>query len=247
MQAVYKILDEDAKKHVTDYIKTKVITGNIVNTIIKLYNDVSEEKKFNDEYFQSAYQMSVTPLFEFYLGRLFFHYFKIRGIEAVVYLRKQTQKCAPDIRIEQKGKTKAIIEVKIKGGWIQPFFSQERYDNDIEKKNNNIRDFNPQEIVDKQNDQINKYNEIFGNPLVFVLLPTFNMIHRKKYKATIESYKIVFHKRTGLPKKNLVVLSKNLILNLSKAKKTDNLDLTNDFEFMFESIIKKIRPTTVST
>ena len=73
------------------------------------------------------------------------------------------------------------------------------------------------------------------------------MIHRKKYKATIESYKIVFYKRTGLPKKNLVVLSNNLILNLSKAKKTDNLDLTNDFEFMFESIIKKIRPTTVST
>lgn len=247
MKEVYISLDAKARIHSAEYSETGRITKNVIETIIQLYKDVSYEKEYNDYNFQSAYQMSVTPLFEFYLGRLFYNYFKQHKIDAIVYLRKQINKCAPDIRIEQKGKTKAIIEVKIKGGWIQPFFSQERYDDDVIKNSNKTRPFNPQTIVDKQNEQLQKYNVLFDNPIVFVLLPTFNMIHRQKYTATLSDYKIVFHKRTGLPKKNLVVLSNNLLLNLGQIKESDAFDLTNEFEFMFDTIKRKFRPTTAST
>ncbi len=103
-----------------------------------------------------------------------------------VYLRCQKGKTAPDIRIEHNGKTLAIIEIKAKAGWIQPFFSSERAMKDMAKLQDGKSDFNPDDLIKRVKDQFRKYYETYGiiPGQVFVLLPSLALVHRKKFART---------------------------------------------------------------
>jgi hypothetical protein len=152
-------------------------------------------------------------------------------------LRGQKSKCAPDIRIEKGGKTIFVLEIKAKAGWIQAFISPETY-----KKDKENGKYNPDDVVKKQNEQLFKYKKIFNTNNIYMFLPTLESAHRKKHKTTYGDYKINFNKNTDLPKNNLIILSKDLNLNLSRKNIDENTiskeKLTNEFEMMLNKIIK---------
>lgn len=233
----YAKVDRMANQHAELFMSTNKISSEIVNMIIELYNDVKIEKQYNSSFFESAYQMSITPLFEFYLARFLFHT-SLRGNYGwKIFLRRQIGKSAPDLRIEKDGRTIGIIEVKIKGGWIQAFFSEERFNNDKTRLALGKSKYNPQELINNQNNQLQKYKEAFHDPLVFMLLPTFNMVHRKYYSANYQSYKDNFTKNTGKDKRYLVVMSRNLRLNLAKVISDSDIMITDEFENMMNEIL----------
>lgn len=234
----YAKIDQKASQHAELFMNMNKITTEIVNMIIELYNDVKIEKQYDSSFFESAYQMSITPLFEFYLARFLFHTSLRRKYGWKIFLRRQIGKCAPDLRIEKDGRTIGIIEVKIKGGWIQSFFSEERFKNDKTRLAQGKSKYDPQETINSQNIQLQKYKEAFHDPLVFMLLPTFNMVHRKHYSANYQSYKDNFTRNTGKDGRFLVVMSRNLRLNLAEVISDSDMMITNEFENMMNEILK---------
>src|SRR5690606_14041577 len=147
-------------------ITQRPLTGNeytesVLNTTARLYRSAKSEISFADEHFESAYHSPITGDLEFFLARVLYWYSRHNALGWKIYLRRQTQKVAPDIRVEVGGKTIAVIEVKAKAGFQQCCYSRERFEYDRERFNSKKCSTDPQELVDRLRGQITKYMAAF--------------------------------------------------------------------------------------
>jgi hypothetical protein len=232
-------IDERAKHLARSFVDGEQITENLLKTIIELYDSAQIEKDIIDDNFEVAYHTPVTGELELLIARILFHYSKSKELGWKIFLRRQVQKTAPDIRIEINNKTIAIIEIKAKGGWIQPFLSPERYANDKVKFNLD-NSFNPDSLILRQKNQLDKYKTTFeiNKSNIYFFLPTLALVHRKKYETSIDEYYEYFTKTSGLPKNNYILLSENRRLDLAYKPNLDQLQPTNNFEWMLKDLFE---------
>jgi hypothetical protein len=238
--ALLNELDRRAKLLAREATVGKMITPRIMTTINELYLSAKVEQISMGENFESAYHTAITGELEFFIARIHSHYSTVRKLEWKILLRRQESKSVPDIRIVRGEKTLAIIEIKAKGGWIQPFFSEDRYLRDKERFDKGAS-FNPDEMIRKEKEKLEKNQVKFNLERgdIYFLLPTLTLVHRKKYSATFDDYQNYFERTSGLPKQNYILLSKSLRLNLSGKFDQDNLQPTNDFERMLNELALK--------
>lgn len=242
----YNIIDTLAKNIARDFSENRDITQKILKSIWGLYSSVGSEKRFSDDHFKCAYHNPVTSELEFFISRILYHYSDINSLGWNILLRKQSKGKdgklhVPDILIKKNDKSLAIVEIKAKAGWIQPFFSSERVQKDLKRKHEGKSDYDPIEKIGQIRKGLEAYAYNFDLPYqkVYLLLPTLAMVHRKKSKRTIEDYKADFAKNSGLNKDNLILLSDNLNLNLdSRDLKDSELSPTKDFEDFINEIQK---------
>lgn len=232
-------IDKIARSISEEYILGQKITERVLETIIDLYQSAKVEQKFKDEYFETAYHSPITGELEFFIARILFHYSALVDKKWKIYLRRQESKTAPDIRLLKDDKTFAIIEVKAKAGWIQPFLSSERYQHDKNRLANGKSIFDPDDLISNSKNQLNKYFTTFGltNNDIFLFLPTLALVHRKKYLTELPEYYTYFASTSGLPAENLILLSNNMRLDLSY--KTTDLDPTDNFEKLMSILATK--------
>ena len=199
----------------------KPFTSLLLEDIHSLYMSAKVETSFKDGRFDCAYHNPVTSEFEFLVSRIIYHAHPDLGI----YLRRQVNGTAPDIRMERGGKTIAIIEIKAKAGWMQAFFSKEREAKYLAKFNSGKSDKDPRKQIAEIRGQLLKYSNKFGigKDRIFMLLPTFALVHRKKSQRTMNDYLADFETNSTLSKDNLLIMSNNLRLDLGKK----TLDSTN--------------------
>lgn len=223
---------ESAAKLSTDGTE---ISALVLKTIVELYKAAKAESSFTNDKFETAYHSPITGELEFLVARILYHYSSVNGRGWKILLRRQVNKTAPDIRIEVQGKTIAVIEVKAKAGWIQPFFSAERYALD-EAKFAEGGDLNPELLVQGVRRQLDKYRVAFGlsENDVFMLLPTLALVHRKKSETDLGGYLTNFESNSGLPAANLILLSGNINLDLSY--KIGELEPTDGFERLLQGL-----------
>lgn len=236
----YISLDDSAKNIAISFTNNLKISEVILNQIINLYGKAKIEQHFKDDFFDSSYHAPITGDFEFFISRILYNLSKVKNKSWKILLRKQEKKYAPDIRIVRDGKTLFIVEIKAKAGWIQCFFSPDRYENDLNRFNTGRKpDFNPDDLNERVRKQFNNYHDAYNLPKnnIFLLLPTFALVHRKKYKTDLEQYYDFFEKQSGLPKNNLILLSSNLDLDLSNPK-DKILSPTDDFDNFLNYIIE---------
>jgi hypothetical protein len=218
------------------------ITEEILKAIITLYDSAKIEQYFKeDDLFDSAYHTPITGEFEFFIARILYHLSNVKKCNWKILLRKQENKTAPDIRLLKNNKTIAVIEIKAKAGWMQCFFSPERLDSDIKRFESHKSKLNPLDLIENQKNQLKKYYETFEitNRDVFLLLPTFALVHRKKYTTELTGYYDYFEHNSGLPKENFILLSENLHLNLSKPNPNgEGLMPTSNFENLLTKLLK---------
>jgi hypothetical protein len=233
----YQSIDENAKDISQSFVAKMPITEKILKSIIEMYESAKVEQYFKDDYFESAYHSAITGELEFYISRILYHLSKFYNKKWKILLRRQENKTAPDIRIIRDEKTLAIIEIKAKAGWIQPFLSPERYKNDKEKLKSGKSDYNPDNLITNSRNQLKKYFDTFNisNEDVFLFLPTLALVHRKKYITDLNGYYDYFEKTSGLPGENLILLSSNKRLDLSY--KTDDLSPTDNFEKLLSKLL----------
>ena len=151
------------------------ISELILRTTGELYQAAKIEREFEETgRFEVAYHSPITGELEFLVARILFHFSKLRNKNWNVLLRRQVAKTTPDIRIEVNGTAIAVIEIKAKAGFMQPFFSKERFEKDQARLEANLSDFDPVEFVANSKKQLDKYRKAFGlNPEdIFLLLPT---------------------------------------------------------------------------
>jgi len=235
--AVLYEIDRQANIIALDFVKGKLISETIIKTIIELYSSAQVERVLKDDHFEAAYHATVTGEVEFLISRILYHYSIKKNLEWKIYLRRQKDKVAPDIRIDIKNKTISIIEIKARGSWIQPFLSKERYENDKIKLANGHK-FDPDEMINNQRNQLAKYMKVFDltKSEIFYLLPTLDGVHRLKYKSKLNDYFNYFGKTSQIPKENFILLSTNMSLNLGCKPDLGNLQPTNHFESMVTRI-----------
>lgn len=226
----YQDIDENAYMIASEFVQKRPITEKVLNAIISMYESAKVEHHFKDDFFDTAYHSPITGELEFFISRVLYHESKLLKKNWKILLRKQEQKTAPDIRLLKDNKTFAIIEIKAKAGWIQPFLSPERYQHDKQRLNNGETNFDPAHLIQNSKNQLRKYFDTFGitNNDVFLFLPTLALVHRKKYNTDLNGYYEYFATTSGLPKENLILLSKNKRLDLSY--RTNELLPTNDLE-----------------
>lgn len=239
--ALLQEVDLRAKSIASEFVKGNLITAKILRTIVELYSSAQVEQLLKDEYFEAAYHAPVTGELEFFISRILFYYSESNKLQWKIHLRKQKSKVAPDIRISKNGETISVIEIKAKGGWIQPFLSLERYERDVAKYNTGNYHMNPEEVITKQRLQLSKYESKFGLQKndIYYFLPTLALVHREKYASTISDYYEYFSSTSYLPKENFILLSNNRRLDLSSKPNLDNLEPTDNFERMIREISKK--------
>lgn len=234
----FNYLDRKARHIARKLTKKQKVTKLLLDYISELYDSANTEKDFSNDNFQSAYHQPITSELEFLLARIFYHFSNMQKLGWSIRLRKQKKSdrigklVAPDIQIEKKGKVIAVIEIKAKAGWMQTFFSDKRALSDKEKG----RD--PEKIIKKARDQLMKYSCIDGcnKNKIFVFLPTFAHVDRKKYNDTVENYRKTFANNSTLNKENLIVLSRNASLNLSATNERKTYLPTEDFERFIKNI-----------
>lgn len=240
----YQELDLSALKIAQDLTSKKDVSVAIMQVIIDLYKAAKVEQQFvAEQKFESAYHSPITSELEFFISRILFHYSDVNKLGWKILLRRQVKKTAPDIRIERDGKTYAIIEIKAKAGWIQPFLSKDRYDYDVQRLLDKKSKFNPDDLIKASKAQLEKYMQTFnvevGN--IFFLLPTLILVHRKRYEKELYEYTEYFSKTSGLPSDNLILLSKNMRLDLSNVSDNGKLDATKSFEYMIFRLHKDLK------
>jgi hypothetical protein len=215
------------------------ISETILRTLAQLYIAAKVEKEFEDDLFETAYHSPVTGELEFFIARILYHYSARNGRGWKVLLRRQERKTAPDIRLTKGGITFAVIEIKAKAGWMQGFFSPERFARDKAKFDLNEGALDPNVGNVKSRDQLEKYFNTFDIRAehVFLLLPTLALVHRKKSKMDLAGYYDYFSQTSGLPRENLVLLSGNMSLDLSY--KMGELLPTGNFERMLGLLDKR--------
>ena len=236
----YDSIDKMAKKIADNFVAGGSITQEILKFINELYDSAKVEQSFKSSSFETAYHAPISSELEFYIARIFYHLSELERKEWKILLRRQQGKTAPDIRIEKGGKTIAIVEIKAKAGWIQPFFSEQRYNVDKERFENGSS-FDPDALIVKSREQLTKYFQVFAitNDEIFLFLPTLALVHRKKYNTTLEEYRNYFSQTSGFPKENLILLSENKSLDLSLAIEGKKLSPTRDFEKLLDKLLKK--------
>ena len=236
----YDSIDKMAKKIADNFVAGGSITQEVLKFINELYDSAKVEQSFKSSSFETAYHAPISSELEFYIARIFYHLSELERKEWKILLRRQQGKTAPDIRIEKGGKTIAIVEIKAKAGWIQPFFSEQRYNIDKERFENGSS-FDPDALIVKSREQLTKYFQVFAitNDDIFLFLPTLALVHRKKYNTTLEEYRNYFSKTSGFPKENLILLSENKSLDLSLAIEGKELSPTRDFEKLLDKLLKK--------
>lgn len=143
--------------------------------------------------------------------------------------KKSGKLVVPDIKIEKNEKIVAIIEIKAKAGWMQSFFFKE-----IKSRKN-------KESIEKNRDQLLKYANIKGSSRnkVFVFLPTFIHVSRRRHELGVQQYRNGFAKNSTLRKSNLITLSSNPFLNLAdlnEDKKNNQFNPTDDFEEFIKAL-----------
>lgn len=235
-EGFYKELDSKAKE-IAGSIDSFNATLTILKTIRTLYTSAQAERLFESSTFECAYHNPITSEFEFLIARTLGYY--IPG--SVFWLRRQQNKIAPDICVRHNDKPVAVIEIKSKAGWIQPFFSSEREKKDIVRFKNGAK-YNPQEEIEKVRGQLLKYSEKLniGKNMIFMLLPTLAHVHRKKSPRKLDDYIQDFAKNSHLPKKNLILLSRNMNLDLDKNRDSYDYMPTRQFETFAIGLKEKI-------
>ncbi|TCK98052.1 hypothetical protein EDC19_0467 [Natranaerovirga hydrolytica] len=231
-------IDKEAEKIAELYLKDNMITYNVLSFIHQLYSS-AKLNQYDNEQFASAYHNPITSDVEFYISRIIFHIIKKKELNWKISLRKQKNKCAPDIRIDYNNETKFIIEIKVKAGWIQQIFSRKRYEHDMKRYEENLIDVSPDKRVTEVRNQFDKYQKAFniGSSKIFVLVSTLSDVHRKKYDyLNVNDYKHSFIRHTDLPFNNLVVLSNNLNIDISKEENISIYEPSSDLEKMLDTI-----------
>jgi hypothetical protein len=237
-QAYVKTLNEKAFEIAKKYCSKKKITLEILKVIIELYESAKYEIKIDG--LSSAYHNPITSDFELFIALIITNIIKLKKINWNVDLRRQKNKSVPDIRIYEGEITKSIIEIKAKAGWMQPFFSKERYNFYLEKYHKNTKNGkSPQLLIDEQKNMINKYSSEYdiGIDKIFYLLPTYEMVWRKRKQMALGENAEDFNKLreyfgniSGLGHHNLIVLSEKLNLNLSNPGIENEFKETEYFE-----------------
>ncbi len=228
----YRYLDRKARNIAYNLVKLKPATKLILYYTQELYKSAKIESCFENANFETAYHSPISSDLEFLVARTLVHYSSIKKLNWNVYLRRQVGKAAPDIRIDRDGKCIAIVEVKAKVGWIQCFFSTERYKKDLEKSRKGHPGYDPREVIRGVRNQFNKYIKTFhiNRNRIFVFLPTLCHVHRVKSSLRLNDYRAQFAKNSGLPRKNLILLSYNLLLDLSSSLPRKEYRPTDIFE-----------------
>lgn len=229
----YNYMDRKARHIAYQLSKSRKVTKLLLDYIKELYECENNLKRsYKNDHFESAYHNPISSDLEFLVSRILYHYSKIKQMNWKIYLRRQIGKIAPDIRIEKDNKTIAIIEVKAKAGWIQCCFSSERLKKDIENFKEGKSKIDPKLLLKKFKSQFEKYHkELDINPSqVFVFLPTLALVHRKKSLLKINDYDKEFAKNSGLSKQSFILLSNNLLLDLSLKPSRTEYKPTSKFE-----------------
>lgn len=231
-KSFYDSIDVMSNNIAKKLLKEEMVTKDMLLDIVEIYKASGCEKLFEDENFEAAYHEAVSSKMEFFISRILYHYSKLKSLGWKIYLRRQVGKTAPDVRIAKNGKTIAILELKAKTGWIQPLFSYDRFEKDMEKFKTKKIGRNPNDLIKRIADQMDKYVSTFGiqKQNIFFILPTFREAHRKKYNKKLEDYRNFFKKNIGLENKNIIVFSNNLNLDLDNVKSKDDFEPTNEFE-----------------
>lgn len=233
-------LDRKARNLAYSLGKSKKVTSLLLDYIKELYDSAKSESDFTSDNFETAYHSPISSDLEFLLARTLYHYANLKKLGWKIYLRKQVGKTAPDIRIERDNRTLAIIEIKAKAGWIQAFFSKERFDSEMKKLRAGTGKFDPRELVKKVRGQIDKYYETYNiaSDQIFIFLPTLKLVHRKRYSSQMKDYDSYFQKTSGLPRKNLILLSSNFLLDLSANPSRADYKPTSRFESLISFLSK---------
>ncbi|MDP2628984.1 MAG: hypothetical protein Q8P15_03750 [Nanoarchaeota archaeon] len=211
------------------------VTEDILECIRKIYGG-TRLNRLNEENFHSSYHQSATPDAEFFISRIFFNFSLLNKLNWNILLRVQSKIngkfFSPDIRIEKEGKTLAIVEFKLKVGWIQGLFSDKRAEYDRKKMKEGQTIFDVDKFRQSEKERVDKLSGGFevSKDKIFYLVPSLREAHRKKYETTIEDYKRIFTGVVGIPERNLILLSNNLRLNLDVENLKEKLSPRNDFE-----------------
>jgi hypothetical protein len=235
----YSYLDGKAKYIASQLSENRPVTKLILDYVKELYASArSGMFADKDKNFEAAYHNPISSDLEFLVARALYHYSKNLGWK--ILLRCQKDKSAPDIRIERDDKTLGIIEVKARAGWIQNIFSEERYIKEKGKFEDGERSSDPAERIDRFRHQLEKYYQTYGIEAghVFVLLPSFALVHRKRSTLTVRDYKSFFSINSNLPEDSLVVLSDNPSLDLSREPSRKEYKPTSEFEKMVRTLTK---------
>lgn len=235
----YKYLDTKARHIAHCLFRGRKVTNLLLDYISELYDSVKVEKDFTNKKFESAYHPSVTPELEFLIARILYHYSNFKNLNWKIYLRRQFQKTAPDVRIEKDGKTIAVVEIKAKAGWMRYFFSRESEKKDMKKFKEGRSDWNPKKAIEDARAQLFKYVKTYriSKDQIFVFLPTLTSVHRQGSKRILRDYEEDFEKNSRLEKENFILLSKNLLLNLDPDCERKDYQPTDKFE----RFVKKLK------
>lgn len=229
---------EDLARHFCD---GGLITERVLLFIREIYKsaDLQRSEYNKDNLFDSAYHTPITGDLEFFIARILYHVSNIKSLGWKIRLRRAEAKVVPDIRIVKNDNIIAIVEVKAKGGWAQPAFSKDRYENDKKRLEMGLSTYDPDNTIKEARAQVEKYRKHLTIPStnVFILLPTLVLIHRKKYARMLSDYFDYFHEIFELPMENLILLSQNMCLDLAKAK-DNSLQPTRRFEDLLEKLAK---------
>ncbi len=237
----YDYLDRKSRHIAYKLTKGSKVTPLILKYTAELYQAAKEERKFENKNFYTRYHAPISSELEFLIARTLFHFSNFKNLGWSIYLRKQEKKTAPDIRIDRNGKTIGIVEIKAKAGWIQSFFSSERAEKDRRRLESGKGDFNPDDLIKRMRSQLKKYEAVYKikPEYVFLFLPTLRLVHRKKSQRKLKDYQMDFVKNSGLQKDNLILLSKNLNLDLSEPHTIKDCQPLN----MFEKFVIKLKNT----
>jgi len=238
----YKYIDDAAKRLAHRLSDKYLITQDILKFTEVLYLSAKGEKKYEGKSFSSSYHAPITSDFEFIISRIVSHFLGGGNDGVKVNLRVPRGKSVPDIRIEKNNNTIAIIEIKAKVGWIQTLFSKEMVKKIKESKKKGAKYGNPEKDIIAFQKTIHKYTKEFtiDNKDFYLLTPTLESTHRHRSNSKLSDYISTFCEHANLPKSNLLILSKNLNLNLSN-RKIQGYQATDDFEQFLYKLKKKVQ------
>jgi hypothetical protein len=243
----YTCIDVKSKDIADLASKDQNITEITLNFIREIYQSIKVESEFRNNYFKSSYHLTITPLLEFFIARILYHYSTNNNLNWKINLRCQERKTSPDIRIyiSENGeeRTIGIVEIKARASWMQACFSEDSAISDETKrqekseKKNSIEDFQG---------QIGKYLETYSitGDQFFVFVPSLFGVDRRKYKRNIEDYKNWFSFVTKLGERNLILLSNNPRLNL-ETENVDDLRVTHNFELMLKTLANNSKQSSL--
>ncbi|MDE2312283.1 MAG: hypothetical protein KGJ93_04345 [Patescibacteria group bacterium] len=236
----YKILDKESRALARRLSRNLLVTPLLLVRIQELYSSAKIERDFQNDNFETAYHSPISSDLEFFISRILYHYSRIKKLGWKIYLRRQVGKTCPDIRIDKKDKTIAVIEVKAIAGWIQPFFNSDRAKKDMLRMQKGTSTFDPRDLIKRVNSQLIKYVKTFhiDKKRIYVFLPTLALVHRSRSKRVLKDYISDFVKNSKLSKDNLILLSGNLNLHLSSDAKRSEHSPTNSFEKFIAAISK---------